>query len=137
MSREHRYYKQNRLQQLRGFCHAARTGSISRAAREMSLTQPSVSLQIQALEREFGTSLFERNGPKIRLTPDGELLTSEASIGRVKRYTLDGKLLGLVGTYQDAAGCTHVAAAMAPDRTVYVIDLDHGTLRVLKPGSGK
>jgi DNA-binding transcriptional LysR family regulator len=74
MSRDHRYYKQNRLQQLRGFCYAARSGSISRAAREMSLSQPSVSLQIQALEREFGTTLFERKGPKIKLTADGELL---------------------------------------------------------------
>lgn len=79
MSRGRRYYKQNRLQQLRGFCHAARAGSISRAAREMSLSQPSVSLQIQALEREFGTSLFERNGPKIRLTADGELLLELAA----------------------------------------------------------
>ena len=67
-------YKQNRLQQLRGFCYAAADGSISKAAQRMFLSQPSVSLQIQALEREFGVVLFERRGPRIRLTPDGELL---------------------------------------------------------------
>lgn len=67
-------YKHNRLQQLRGFCHAAAAGSISRAAERMFLSQPSVSLQIQALERELHVKLFERRGPKIRLTPDGELL---------------------------------------------------------------
>ncbi|HEB94964.1 MAG TPA: LysR family transcriptional regulator [Sedimenticola thiotaurini] len=68
------YYKQNRLKQLRAFCHAARTGSISEAAEKIFLSQPTVSLQIQALERELETVLFERRGPKIRLTPEGEAL---------------------------------------------------------------
>ncbi len=68
------YFKQNRLQQLRGFCYAALSGSISRAAERMALTQPSVSLQIQALEKELGVTLFERHGPRIRLTPDGQAL---------------------------------------------------------------
>ena len=68
------YYKQNRLQQLRGFCYAAQVNSISKAAERLFLSQPSVSLQIQALEREFKTQLFERRGPKIVLTPDGKTL---------------------------------------------------------------
>ncbi len=68
------YYKQNRMQQLRGFCYAVQTGSISKAAERMFLSQPSVSLQIQALEREMSAMLFERRGPRIRLTPEGETL---------------------------------------------------------------
>jgi DNA-binding transcriptional LysR family regulator len=68
------HYKQNRLKQLRAFCNAARTGSVSAAAEQIFLSQPTVSLQIQALEREFDTLLFERRGPKIKLTPEGELL---------------------------------------------------------------
>jgi DNA-binding transcriptional LysR family regulator len=72
-------YKQNRLQQLRGFCFAAKAGSISRAAEQMFLSQPSVSLQIQALERELDTKLFERHGPRIELTPDGETLLELAA----------------------------------------------------------
>ena len=68
------YYKQNRLKQLRAFCYAARLGSISRAAEQLFLSQPSVSLQIQALERELGVELFERRGPSIRLTAQGESL---------------------------------------------------------------
>jgi DNA-binding transcriptional LysR family regulator len=68
------YYKQNRLKQLRAFCHAARAGSVSAAAEALFLSQPSVSLQIQALEREFRTTLFERRGPQIKLTPEGDLL---------------------------------------------------------------
>jgi len=67
-------YKQNRLQQLRGFCYAARARSISKAAEMMYLSQPSVSLQIKALERELDAKLFERNGPRIRLTREGETL---------------------------------------------------------------
>ena len=72
------HYKQNRLKQLRAFCHAARTGSVSAAADKIFLSQPTVSLQIQALEREFDTVLFERRGPKIRLTPEGQLLFAMA-----------------------------------------------------------
>lgn len=68
------HYKHNRLQQLRGFCHVVQTGSISKAAERMFLSQPSVSLQIQALERELGVILFERNGPSLKLTPEGQTL---------------------------------------------------------------
>ncbi len=66
------YYKQNRLKQLRAFCQTARSGNISQAAQALFLSQPSVTLQIQALEREFNTTLFERRGPQIKLTPAGE-----------------------------------------------------------------
>lgn len=68
------HYRQNRLQQLRGFYYAARLKSISKAAAKMQLSQPSVSLQIKALEQELGTQLFERRGPRIELTHDGQRL---------------------------------------------------------------
>lgn len=68
------YYKQNRLKQLRAFCYAAQSGTVSKAAERLFLSQPSVSLQIQALERELGTALFERRGPNIKLTPEGATL---------------------------------------------------------------
>jgi DNA-binding transcriptional LysR family regulator len=72
------YYKQNRLKQLRAFCYAARTGSISKAAEQLFLSQPSVSLLIQALEGELHSQLFERQGPKIRLTKPGSILLDMA-----------------------------------------------------------
>lgn len=68
----------NQHRQLRAFCNAAQTGSISKAAQRLKLSQPSVSLQIQALEKELDTLLFERCGPKIRLTPAGDLLLEMA-----------------------------------------------------------
>src|SRR5438552_6551317 len=67
-------YKQNRFQQLRGFCYAAAAGSVSIAAKRMRLSQPSVSQQIQSLESEMGVKLFLRQGSKIRLTHEGQLL---------------------------------------------------------------
>ena len=68
------YYKQNRLKQLRAFCYAAESRSISRAAERMFQSQPSVSLQVRSLEDELGAKLFERHGPRIELTPEGRLL---------------------------------------------------------------
>src|SRR3954469_7408474 len=64
----------NRMRRLRSFCFAAQAGSISKAAERAMLSQPSVSLQIQALEVEFKAKLFQRRGPKIELTPDGQAL---------------------------------------------------------------
>ncbi|MEM7505032.1 MAG: LysR family transcriptional regulator [Pseudomonadota bacterium] len=73
------YYRQSRLKQLRAFCAAARTGSMSKAADALNLSQPSVSLQIRALEQDLGTVLFERRGPRIDLSPEGALFYDIAS----------------------------------------------------------
>jgi DNA-binding transcriptional LysR family regulator len=63
---------------LRGFCYAAASRSISKAAQRMGLSQPAVSQQIQSLESELGVRLFVRGGSKMRLTHDGELLLEMA-----------------------------------------------------------
>lgn len=68
------YYKNNNLKQLRAFCQAVRSGSITKAAERLFLSQPSITLQIQALERELSVTLFERRGPNLKLTPNGESL---------------------------------------------------------------
>lgn len=68
------YYKNNRFQQLRGFYFAAKLGNLTKAAEVMNLTQPSISLQIKALEQDLGCELFERKGPSILLTKDGATL---------------------------------------------------------------
>ena len=47
---------------------------ISEAAETLFLSQPTVSLQIQALEREMNLKVFERRGPRIKLTPEGQVL---------------------------------------------------------------
>src|SRR5688572_1262895 len=67
-------YKGDRLKPLRAFCQTARLGSVSRAAEALYLSQPAVTLQLQALERELGVRLLERSGRRITLTREGQEL---------------------------------------------------------------
>ena len=68
------YYKGNRQKQLRAFVYTVKLGTLTRAAEALYLSQPSVSLQLQALERELGVSLLERRRRRINLTDAGEVL---------------------------------------------------------------
>lgn len=56
---------------------AARTGSVTAAARELSLTQSAVSRQIKALEGQLEVELFHRERQTIRLTPAGDAYARE------------------------------------------------------------
>ena len=56
------------------FCVAARLEHITRAAEELSITQPSLSKAITQLEEELGVRLFDRVGRQIRLNHYGEAL---------------------------------------------------------------
>src|SRR6478609_7278930 len=62
------------LRQLRVFVSAATHLSFARAAAELHLTPPAVSLQIAELERHAGASLFERLGRRVYLTAAGEAM---------------------------------------------------------------
>jgi LysR family transcriptional regulator, glycine cleavage system transcriptional activator len=62
---------------LQAFDAAARTGSITAAARELSLTQSAVSRQIMALEQQLGATLFHRERQTIRLTLGGDAYARE------------------------------------------------------------
>ncbi len=59
---------------LKVFCTVAETKSFSKASEVIHLTQPAVSLQIQALEEIYETKLFDRSSNLITLTPAGEIL---------------------------------------------------------------
>ncbi|MHB1247302.1 MAG: LysR family transcriptional regulator [Sulfuriferula sp.] len=59
------------LRQLKIYEAVARNLSYSRAARELHLTQPAVSMQIKLLEESLGLPLFEKLGKKIYLTEAG------------------------------------------------------------------
>lgn len=65
-------YKKNRMQQIKGFYYTTRFRSISEAAKIMNLTQSTVTLQIQSLERDLGLKLFRRDSKPITLTEAGE-----------------------------------------------------------------
>lgn len=69
------------LRQLKVFEAVARNLSFSRAAEELHLTQPAVSIQVKKLEDHAGLPLFEQLGKKIHLTPAGvEMLHSSRLI---------------------------------------------------------
>lgn len=60
------------------FLAVAETGSFSSAARQLSITQPTVSRRIAALEESLGRPLFQRNVEGAHLTPEGERLLPAA-----------------------------------------------------------
>jgi DNA-binding transcriptional LysR family regulator len=58
--------------QLATFLAVAREGSVSAAAEQLFVTQPSISAAVSALSRELGVDLTERSGRGVALTPAGE-----------------------------------------------------------------
>ena len=63
---------------LRYFLTVAREGSITAAANSLHLTQPTLSRQLQDLEKELGQKLFVRGKYKVSLTPEGMMLRKRA-----------------------------------------------------------
>lgn len=66
------------LVHLRSFIQIAESGSMTRAAENLFLTQPAVTQHIQALENEFGTKLFNRHPRGMHLTQAGTILRTYA-----------------------------------------------------------
>ncbi len=63
---------------LRYFLTVAREGSITAAANSLHLTQPTLSRQLQDLEKELGQKLLVRGKYKVSLTPEGMILRKRA-----------------------------------------------------------
>jgi LysR family transcriptional regulator, low CO2-responsive transcriptional regulator len=89
------------LQQLRLFEAVSRHKSFTRAAEELHLTQPAVSIQIKRLEDSIGLPLFEQVGKKIFLTSAGEEVYATANqvvalLKNLSRTVIDmkGKVAG-------------------------------------------
>lgn len=72
--------------QLKTFYHVATQKSFTRAANELSISQPAVSRQIESMEQKFGLTLFHRVGREIKLTDSGLFL-----------FEMAEKILSLVG----------------------------------------
>ncbi|MDD7770089.1 selenium metabolism-associated LysR family transcriptional regulator [Suipraeoptans intestinalis] len=62
------------LKQLEAFVQIAEGGSFSKAAKELFLTQPTISAHISALEKELAVRLFVRNTKEVSLSEDGQAL---------------------------------------------------------------
>jgi len=85
------------LRQLQIFVVAARHLSYARAAEELHLTPPAVSMQLKQLEENVGLPLFERMGRGVALTDAGEMLVHHALriLGEIK--DAEANLQGLLG----------------------------------------
>ena len=64
---------------LKVFRTVAEQLSFRRAGEQLKLTQPAVTLQIQSLEEELSTRLFDRTGNRVSLTPAGRILLNHAN----------------------------------------------------------
>ena len=67
------------LSQYKIFYEVARCGNISRAARELYISQPAISKAISKLEESLGTKLFSRNSRGVQLTREGAVLFQHIS----------------------------------------------------------
>jgi DNA-binding transcriptional LysR family regulator len=85
------------LRQLQIFVVAARHLSYARAAEELHLTPPAISMQLKQLEENVGLPLFERLGRGVALTEAGEMLVHHALrvLGEIK--DAEANLQGLLG----------------------------------------
>jgi DNA-binding transcriptional LysR family regulator len=66
------------IRQLNSFCWIVQSGSLKDAAKRCFLTPSALSLQIKALEQDLALKLFEHEGRKLELTPEGEIFYVEA-----------------------------------------------------------
>ncbi|MGP3590112.1 LysR family transcriptional regulator [Vagococcus sp. WN89Y] len=68
------------LRYLRYFVTIARTGHFTHAAEALGMSQPPLSQQIQRLEKEVGTKLFNRSGRGVELTEAGKVFYKDACV---------------------------------------------------------
>lgn len=96
----------------------AETGSITKAAAALSLTQPAVSQHIQQLEKELGVRIFDRTNTGIRVTKEGEIVLRYAKC----MFSLEENLLNeIIDCRQNITtlriGITHTAESNATAET--------------------
>jgi DNA-binding transcriptional LysR family regulator len=108
------------LKQLNYFLCLAREGNVTRAARQLNIVQPALSMQIAKLEKSFGKRLFDRAAQGVSLTPAGETLLRlatgikrEVDHAEEQMARLDGKISGRVsiGMITSAAQSTLAASS--------------------------
>jgi len=125
------------------FLTVADTGGFSHAARNLSLSQSVVSFHVDALEKELGISLFNRQGRTISLTEEGTLLFREGKKIMRKARQLEDELSSLTGRITnriflggDALTCVFTLpwtlAAYREDHTDVVFAYQHLTHEVLQ-----
>ncbi|MCX8026986.1 MAG: selenium metabolism-associated LysR family transcriptional regulator [Thermodesulfovibrionales bacterium] len=103
---------------LKVFCTVAETKSFSKTSEIIHLTQPAVSLQVQALEETYESKLFDRTSNSITLTPSGEILYKYAK--EILRLYAEaekeiGKVTGLIRGCVMVGGSTTIGNYVLPN----------------------
>jgi len=93
----------------RTFVEVVDSGSITLAANRLLRTQQAISLQLQQLEAEIECNLFDRQGPKITLTEDGELLYEQF---KSHLLGMESAVLDLKSGKKHASGVIRIGAWM-------------------------
>ncbi|WP_067730558.1 LysR family transcriptional regulator [Oceanobacillus damuensis] len=75
------------IEQLEAFIYIATTGSFSKAAEILFISQPSISSKIKVLEKDLGFTLFERSGSRVYLSEEGEVFLpyAQEAINNIQR----------------------------------------------------
>jgi DNA-binding transcriptional LysR family regulator len=101
--------------QLAAFCAVVERKSFSRAAEQLGLSQPAVSLQIAALEKRVGRRLLDRSGRRVEPTEAGALLYRRAQ----RMLQPEEQLLDEVaGEQGELAGTLEIGASTGPGENV-------------------
>ncbi len=99
------------LKQLEAFVQVAEGGSFSKAARELFLTQPTISAHVSSLEKELNVRLFIRNTKEVNLSEDGKDLYKYAK----QMVELEKKIEARFGKKdEDEKQCITIAASTIP-----------------------
>lgn len=93
---------------VQAFLAVSETGSLSAAARELGLTQPTVGRHIQALEQALGVSLFRRQARGMEPTRQGDALLAHA---RAMREAAEALGRDAAGGESDLSGTVRVTAS--------------------------
>lgn len=109
------------LHHLLVFESVARLGSVTLAARELSVSQPAVSKQVKQLERSVGVRLLEREGRGVRLAPAGRAVAARAQrmLAEVDAIPRDLADLSSLRSGQLAVGAAaDIATYLLPDVSI-------------------
>ena len=132
-----RYFRHGLFPQLLVFEAVARLGSVTRAAEELHLAQPTVSLQLKKLARTLELVLFEQRGRRLVLTPAGAALREccaelVALFGRVDARLGAFRSLPAESPPPARAARGELVLQQAPGEGVYLFELEIEGLPAIK-----
>jgi len=110
MARMNNLTSTDRIALMQTFIRIVESGSLSAAARQLSITQPTISRRLQALEHYLGLKLILRTTHALKLTDDGERCYTQARQLMATWYALEDEL---TGSHDEPAGTLRVRAPHA------------------------